>query len=81
MLHRHARVQSACPGRYHLLDAAARGSRGGAAELARETLELAMDTAARILPTEAARLVPPLAQVLLRVMADRSSCPTGSAAS
>jgi hypothetical protein len=43
--------------------------RGGASELARETLELAMGTAARILPTEAARLAPPLAQAARTLLA------------
>ena len=52
-----------CGCRYAILEGLASGPRGQAAELARETLEAVMGVTARIMPTEAARLAPPLAKV------------------
>lgn len=49
--------------RYELLDDLGPASRGGAADVAKETLEVVMDTIGRILPTDAARLAPPLSKV------------------
>ncbi len=49
--------------RYELLDSVSPNRRSGAAEVAKETLEAVMGTLARILPSEAARLAPPLSKV------------------
>lgn len=56
-------IQNLWPCRYELLDDLAPASRGGAADVAKETLEVVMETISQILPMEAARLAPPLSKV------------------
>jgi uncharacterized protein (DUF2267 family) len=49
--------------RYEMLDTVAKDLRGSAADFTFKVLTAVMETIARILPTEAARLAPPLSKV------------------
>lgn len=50
--------------RYEVLDNSSQGLRGGAASIAWELLEAAMEVAAGLLSAETAQLAPPLCQVM-----------------
>ena len=52
--------------RYEVLDNSSQGLRGGAASIARELLEAAMEVTAGLLSAETAQLAPPLCQVMIQ---------------